>query len=210
MTSIPIDTHVMFAIPLGVTTIPTEICDVMKTLEGQEQGGNKARKPGMFNIIDKHPRIKNDITEIFSVWINNINNTPEQKWAMTTSWVTLNPRGDAMVLHRHYNCAYSGVLYFDTVDPEHPGLKFLNPIEELNGSFLIDVKNESQNVFNSNLMQGEIKEGQMIFFPSYIVHGHDPFKETDIVRKSFACNFMPIGKYGRWDSTLDTNWLTNG
>ena len=201
---IPIETDALFAIPCGTTRIPSEICDVLKTLEGSEQ---RQGKTDVFNVLDEHSKLKRDITDIFSLWINTLLGTKEQKWLMTTSWVTLNPDGSNMVTHRHFNCMYSGVLYFDKVEDTHPPLEFINPLQE-NGSFLLDTPPDQKNVFNTDRMTAPIGEGQMIFFPSYIFHGHSAFEPNGTVRKSFACNFIPIGKYGRFDSTLNTEWMT--
>tara|TARA_R100001463_G_C3474575_1_gene216255 strand:- start:98 stop:709 length:612 start_codon:yes stop_codon:yes gene_type:complete len=201
---IPIETDALFAIPSGITQIPSEICDVLKTLEGSEQ---RSGKTDVFNVLDEYPNVKRDITDIFSLWINSVLCTKEQKWAMTTSWVTLNPSGSNMVTHRHFNCMYSGVLYFDKVEETHPPLEFLSPLID-HSSFLLDTPIEERNVFNTDRMLAPISEGRMIFFPSYIYHGHPDFKTSGTVRKSFACNFIPIGKYGRFDSTLNTQWMT--
>ena len=201
---IPIETDTLFAIPMGRTQIPSEICDVLKTLEGSEQ---KHRRTDVFNVLDKYPRIKSELTHIFTLWVNSLLGYEEQKWAMTTSWVTLNPDGSRMEMHRHYNCAYSAVIYFDKVDEGHPPLQFLNPIRLIDGSFHFNIPAGRENIFNSSGASAPISEGTMIFFPAYLLHFHTNFQPTDIVRKSFACNFFPIGKYGRVDSTVDTQCL---
>ena len=202
---IPIQTEALFAIPLGITTISPDICDVLKTLQGSTQ---KEGRTNVFNVLDGHPVIKSDITNIFSLWANSLLGTPEQEWSMTTSWITLNPDGDEMLTHRHYNCMYSGVLYFDTIDTRHPALEFISPLTEAS-SFLITTPDSKLNTYNLKTRQVPINEGQMLFFPSYLLHGHPAFEPTDLVRKSFACNFFPIGKYGHYDSTIDTTWITH-
>ena len=51
-------------------------------------------------------------------------------------------------------------------------------------------------------------EGLMLFFPSYLQHFHQPFKESSVSRKSLACNFFPVGEFGTGnDSSLNTNWF---
>ena len=201
---VKIETEALFSIPMGYTTIPSEICNVFNTLKGREQTHGRT---DIFNVLDEHPKIKSYITDVFTLWVNTIWGLKDQKWAMTTSWVTLNPDGSQMGMHRHFNCAYSGVLYFDKVDATHPPLEFLNPLKCLDGSFLVHTPAEKSNIFNRVGAFAPISEGQMIFFPSYILHSHPSFKPTDIVRKSFACNFFPIGKYGLLDSTVDTRCL---
>ena len=162
---IPINTEALFAVPLGVTTISPEICDVLKTLQGGEQRGRRSNAilQSAFNVLDKHPKIKSDLTDIFSLWVNSLLGTTKQKWAMTTNWITLNPNGDDMTVHRHFNCMYSGVLYFDKVDENHPPLELINPFFEVFGGFLIPTPEDKVNVFNAANTTAPINEGQMIF-----------------------------------------------
>jgi len=203
-----IETLQMFSIPLGVTKMPSEICNQMKSYKGMIQSQMaKNKKELNFNILKTLPDVKKSITYVFSLWINNVMNTPDQKWKMTTNWITENPYGEPMVRHRHFNCAYSGVLYFEKIDMNQGKLVFENPIPQLD--FFTGYEHQSATIFNKQYCEVFPKEQMMLFFPANLNHYYDSFKimKKYKIRKSFACNFIPIGKFGVGDSTFDTdNW----
>lgn len=197
-------TKLMFTVPLGTTVVSQEICDAIKPLKGVQQNSDEDYE---FNVLKDSPEIKKKLTDIFTPWVNDILNI-ESRWAMTTNWITENYDGKEMSRHRHFNSVFSAVLYFDKVDKHHASLSFENPltpfstIEPFNYSY-------TKNLFNSDEFTVPVEERRMIFFPSYLVHKHPSYPATDIPRRSFACNFFPIGKYGCYDSGLDTNWLAH-
>ena len=207
MTQIPIETQIMFAIPLGVTKIPKEICDVLKDLKGTAQHGYQ-HKPSDFEVLKNYPEVEKGITDVFTVWVNNILMLENQQWKMTTHWITENADGAAMTRHRHLNCNYSAILYFDKVDEKnHSNLIIENPLKTIWGDIFTPNK-DGGNIFNSYEYGAPMEQGTMIMFPSYCYHLHVEF-ESLIKRRSLACNFHPIGKYGNADSSLDTNWLAH-
>ena len=210
-------TAVMFGIPLGMVDVPKEICDQLKPLKGITQFYQKPPKSKReykerlkdvnFNLLDKHPKLKQDITDIFTAWVNESHGYTNQRWAMTTGWITNNPEGAAMARHRHFNCAFTGVLYFDKVQENQGRLVLESPIRP--SDFLPTQRNHTFTVFNAPLFNAPLHEGLMLLFPSNLFHSYPAFKKVKGApsRRSFACNFVPIGKYGTSDSTLDTNWL---
>ena len=109
-----IDTQIMFATPIGMTTLSQEICDRFKPLQGQVQAG-ASTDPVHFDVLKDSPVLKDIITDVFTQWVNNTYNYQNQKWRMLTNWITDNPDGTPMRLHRHYNCSFSAVLYFEKV-----------------------------------------------------------------------------------------------
>ena len=191
-----------FSIPIGITEVPMEICDKLKPYKGMDQ---VIQEECNFSILDQEPLIKTQLTDIFSSWINSILGF-NHKWAMTTSWITENSDGKAMDLHNHKNCMYSSVLYFDKCSEDHSPLGFVNPISsQLSQGW--SLQTSADNVFTVNSIDAPYKEGLMIFFPSYIMHGHKAFNSL-VVRRSLACNFFAIGEYGYHDSSMNTKWLT--
>ena len=204
------DTVSPFSIPIGAAKIPQDICDELKKYKGMIQNQTEQNKldPSNieFTILDKNLEIKKALTNIFAAWINNILGY-HYDWLITTSWITENQEGKAMTMHNHRNCLFSGVLYFDTCVKEHPPLCFRNPIlEQLNSGWFIESKED--NPFTKLIYEAPYREGLMLFFPSYLQHFHQPFKESSVSRKSLACNFFPVGEFGTGnDSSLNTNWF---
>ena len=204
-----INTVSAFCIPIGAVQIPDKICDQLKDYKGMMQDQDKqfkeAKEDINWTILDKNLEIKQAITDIFASWVNSILGVPHE-WMITTSWITENKDGKEMAIHNHRNCLYSSVLYFDICSEDHAQLHFTNPInEQLNNGWFVQTKND--NPFTCVSYVAPIKKGLMLFFPSYLKHFHPPFKSS-IPRRSLACNFFPVGKFGTGhDSTLDTNWF---
>ena len=198
-----IQTAIMFAVPIGVTTIDKDICGVLKELNGCTQ--HQQELPNC-RILENHPQIVKAITDVFTIWVNNTFVRQNQQYRMTTSWITENTTGAPITRHRHLNCSYSAVLYFDKVDKEnHPNLTIENPIQTIWGD-IFTPSETGANIFNTYTFEAPLDEGTLIMFPSYCYHFHG-YSQSLINRRSLACNFHPIGKYGTHDSSMDTNWL---
>ena len=192
-----IETVAAFTIPFGITKVSQDICDQIKPLTGSQQCEGTEN----FNVLEALPTVKASLTEIITSWMNHVTLIPNQRWIMTTSWITENPNGDSMHPHRHQNSMFSAVLYFDEVAKDHPQLNFENPLP-LMSSFQLSC---GDNSFTSNFI-APIDTNTLLIFPSYLEHGHEKFK-SQINRRSLAMNFFPIGKLGIFDSILDTNLL---
>ena len=187
-----------FAEPICITQLDEEFCKPLRKFQGMDQVNPQNTD---FNILNKVPKVKNKLIKVFSDYINlHILNTPEQEWTITTSWITENSNGDEMERHNHRNSYYSSVLYFDEVDNEHPPLVFENPFPR----FGLHVKPKVPNNYTGDDFCAPIAKGTLLFFPSYIFHYHPSFVFNKVPRKSLACNYIPIGTYGHYDSTLDT------
>ena len=197
-----INTQIMFATPIGITTLPQELCDIFKPLKGQVQT-NASTDPIYFDVLKDFPELKKEITNVFTKWVNNTYNYPDQKWKMLTNWITDNPDGTPMRLHRHYNCSFSAVLYFDAIKNGEGNLILENPVD--NSDFF--PQNSHSTIFGNTEYTCPLFERLLIFFPSKIYHMYLGYKPSKKLRRSFACNFAPIGKYGSADSYIDTNWL---
>ena len=200
-------TEAMFAIPIGKVMVDQKICDELKSLRGLNQDTN----PDLYhwNVLKDYPEIKKELLNLFIPWVSGIGGS-RIDWVMTTSWVTENIKGEEMTRHRHLNALYSGVLYFDKVHEAHPRLSFENPIEIFTRNTIEPVacrEDYHRNVFNATEYYSEIKEGLMIFFPSYLIHRHQAFT-APIPRKSLAFNLFPVGKLSDADSMFDTNLLS--
>ncbi len=196
----------MFSIPLGFTTLPKELCDQLKPLKGFGQDGPES--DDAFNILADYPHIEKVIGNTFALWVNTIYNRPKQKWIVTTSWITENLNGIRLASHNHLNALWSAVLYFDTITENFAPLQIENPIMPQG----IQVYPEAPlNPFTSLTYECPIKEGTILFFPSYCKHFHDEYeqKKGAPLRRSLALNFLPTGFIGSGDSTLDTNWLSH-
>ena len=188
-----------FTIPIGVAKLGPEFCEPLKKFKGIEQFG--VNEESDFYVLDKIPDLKRKLIKLFSAYINlKILHTPNQEYTITTSWITENKTGNPMGSHNHCNSYYSSVFYFDKVSKEHPALVLENP--KLSEGFRVEPLRTTP--LNSKAYQAPLEEGIIIFFPSYLHHSHGGYEPTEVIRKSLACNYIPIGMYGEGDSTLDT------
>ena len=188
-----------FTIPIGVVKLGPEFCEPLKKYKGIEQF--KVNKESDFYVLDKIPDLKRKLIKLFSDYINlQVLHTPNQEYTITTSWITENTTGKHMGSHNHCNSYYSSVFYFDKVSKEHPALEFANP--RMPEGFFVEPLRTT--LSNCRSFAAPLEEGLIIFFPSYLYHHHKGYEPTEVIRKSLACNYIPIGMYGQGDSTLDT------
>ena len=190
-----------FPTPIGITKVSQEFCEPLKKLKGQYQG--EQTEDSDFFVLDKLPDLKKKLIKLFSNYINlKILHTPNQEYTITTSWLTENTTGDPMLTHCHVNSYYSSIFYFDKVSKEHPPLSLGNPRARSEEGFWVKPLRITE--FNCRSIEAPIEEGLIIFFPSYLYHSYPRYEPTDVIRKSLACNYIPINQFGKYDSTLDT------
>jgi len=113
------------------------------------------------------------------------------KLYVTQSWLNYTEEGQFHHVHAHQNSVISGVLYIDC-DKENDSIKFTNPINYQQ----IKPQKEEFNIFNSDTWWLSVETGQMVMFPSSLVHQVD-FKKGTNTRISLAFNTFYKGKLGR-------------
>ncbi len=167
--------------------------------EGQEN--QNTSYSNALRVIEKYPELKNNILDKHHDFMLGMGITTN--FTITTSWITSIGKGDGCFLHRHKNCAYSGLLYFDEDYTNAAPLEFRNPLIH-NDSFMFGF-GDQPNPFTGNF-QCPPETGKLIIFPSYIEHIVEN-NQSEHIRKSLAFNFHPIGFIGNGDSSLNTRWL---
>lgn len=112
---------------------------------------------------------------------------------LTQSWINWTKKGQYHHRHAHQNSLISGCYYVKAdknVDriyfyKDKYNLLNLNPIE--------------WNIYNSNSWWFSVGAGDLIFFPSHLVHDVKKV-EYDDTRISIAFNFFPVGEIGNSDN----------
>ena len=192
-----------FPTPIGITKVSQEFCEPLKQFKGMEQRAHEGEERDFF-VLDKLPDLKKKLIKLFSNYINlKILHTPAQQYTITTSWITVNKTGEPMDRHKHVNSYYSSIFYFDKVSKEHPPL-YLENQSSIDGFWVEPLRRTE---FNCSSYEAPIEEGLIIFFPSYLYHSYPGYEPTDVIRKSLACNYIPINQFGKYDSTLDTRTI---
>tara|TARA_B100000131_G_scaffold166791_1_gene161232 strand:+ start:1672 stop:2292 length:621 start_codon:yes stop_codon:yes gene_type:complete len=176
--------------------------DIIKPITSHDQdpegsGNNEYR------VLEKYPKIKKLFLEIFEEYAN-VSLGYQNKFEITSSWITKTTKSVSSAFHNHKNCAFSGVYYFDEYDKDSATIGFLNPLSDLS-SYMLNTR--ELNPVNANYVAIEPSEKCLIFFPSYLKHRINAHK-SDKPRYSLAFNIVPVGDYGSGDSIHKASWIT--
>jgi len=146
--------------------------------------------------------LKKPLMNKFYRYAHNILKYTNQKFAISTSWITKTLPGKDSEIHRHRNSMFSGVLYLKT-SPREAKIKFWDKQKE--GFYLVP---SEYNLYNSERYILGFSEKNLIFFPSELQHKVE-INNTDINRLSLAFNIIPIGKFGDSDSSMNITLNNN-
>ena len=111
--------------------------------------------------------------------------------ARFAGWINVNPKGGSNLIHSHPNSHWSGVLYIQQpsdVTGNSGMIEFINPNQE--GRDLAGLL--PKNGFDS-IMMIRPKAGQMVIFPSYLLHSVYP-NDSDQDRITIAFNSLLLNK----------------
>tara|TARA_B100000287_G_scaffold289506_1_gene272793 strand:- start:1257 stop:1892 length:636 start_codon:yes stop_codon:yes gene_type:complete len=210
MTRLP-DVHLSFTIPLLQVPIEEDTSELlahdnfsMSTLEFNENPDEVDPRAMHDNrVLERYPKSKKLFTDLF----NNITKNRlgiENKFTISTSWMTeTKPEGKCQI-HNHKNCYFSGVYYYEEkYDKDVGPLELYNPLEDLSSYAL----NYSEiNPFTAGSIKIFPKPKLLVLFPSFLKHAIQTHKGKN-VRKSLAFNFVPADDYGFQDSSYNHSWI---
>mgnify|MGYP001167550545 CR=1 FL=1 len=157
-----------------------------------------------YRILESYPKLRDLITYNFNLFLENTMGGIKAK--ISTSWITYMTEGEKNLRHRHSNCFYSGVLYFDEdYNEESAKLELENPIPQQMETIIPLYYNQKKK-HNQSLSNIQIapKTGQFLFFPSICCHGTN--KHVGDPRKSLAFNFVFDSPVWAFDSTWSPDW----
>ena len=112
---------------------------------------------------------------------------------ITQSWLNRNGKGESHHEHKHPNSMISGVWY-PQIHEKLPPIRFKTS-EQRDVSFSI----ERYNHYNSQSFLLPIKVGELILFPSNILHSV-PINQSDEERISLSFNTWCKGNLGKEES----------
>jgi len=206
----------IFYTSIGIVDVK-ENTDILQKYNGEWVRTKKEGAKGLISsmsrdnrVLESYPEIKKFLLNYFISLSSDILGL-DQKFAISTSWLTKTEKSDETFLHNHRNSFWSGVYYYGEEYGEDSFLEFTNPLQERikdNCFYMIPTKETKFSMMNADnpAIRVESKKNKLILFPSYIkhkiIHGND-----NSLRYSLAFNIVPIGKYGLSDSTYDTSWF---
>ena len=154
-------------------------------------------------ILERYPILKEILLNKFYGFIKESNLNYNNKFDISTSWLTKSENKQQCVKHSHKNCFYSGVYYYDKYSENTSQIAFLSPVSSFSDfwlsptEFVIQISDQYNFTPTKNLL---------LLFPSYLRHKVEVHHEED-TRYSLAFNFVPIGEYGSEDSLYNTSWF---
>lgn len=170
--------HNLFPIPVYMTNIDREFrkeeLDVIENEKNNlHQNGNSA--VNNLNYISNNNYILNkpEFNKIKSFITNHCKNylhkiispSNEVELCITQSWLNYTKENEFHHSHSHPNSIISGVLYIDA-DEENDNIEFTNP----NIPQQIRPEIKEYNIWNSYSWWLPVKTGQLLIFPSSLIH----------------------------------------
>jgi len=203
------NTLLLFSTPVFVCNKYSNIVEVHDTTNEQLNtreniGGNLSSTETNVLNLESYSTIRNRIMSGLEEYINNVLFIkPEHEFYITQSWLNFNPPRSSHHRHNHSNSLISGVYYIDTA-PED-SITFVshyssNTITN-NATLQIDVS--EYNITNSNIWTVPVKNNDIIFFPSTLLHEVSP-NNSDKNRISLSFNVFVKGNLG---TTITLNEL---
>ena len=154
-------------------------------------------------ILEKYPKTKKILLDYFRKFSNEVLGYGSD-YGITTSWLTRTREGQSSTFHNHKNSFWSGVYYYDDYDNNVAEIQFTNPLAIYN-QYELNVVNPT--TANSNLSYIMPSPNSLVLFPSYLSHRIAEHRSKNI-RRSLAFNIVPVGSYGEYDSSYNTNWFS--
>ena len=191
--------------PTLVTTICVdENTDELKNYEGEFETITHAlcSQSKDLRVLEKYSKTKKILLDYFKKFSDEVLEY-DNDYDITTSWLTKSSEGQFSTFHNHKNSFWSGVYYYGDYDNNSSNIEFSSPLG-IYQQYELNVRNP--NMVNSILSYIKPSSKKLILFPSYLAHRIGEH-QSKITRHSLAFNIVPIGKYGVYDSSYDTNWF---
>ena len=200
----------IFSVPL-LDTLVSQDTDELKTCDLYTYSENTKKEVvdsmESVRVLDKFPKTKNILLSYFYGIVKS-QLKYDGDFDITTSWITKTSKNESAQMHNHKNSFFSGVYYFDEYDENCGGITFENPLNQLS-SYLVTTSDLNDNTiqYSSDSGMSIIPQSKLLlFFPSYMSHKIENHN-SDKIRYSLAFNIVPVGLYGRSDSSYHTYWL---
>ena len=182
-----------------------ENTDELKTYDGEFQTitYSTCSQSKDLRVLERYPKTKKILLDYFRKFSNEVLEY-NSDYGITTSWLTRTKEGQSSNFHNHKNSFWSGVYYYDDYDWDVSDIQFTNPLSIYN-QYELNIVNP--NIANSNLSYITPSANSLVLFPSYLSHRIAEHQSKKI-RRSLAFNIVPVGGYGEYDSSYNTNWFT--
>ena len=152
------------------------------------------------NFTEELEDIKKFCEHHLKIYLEEVDgiNTNFAKLRITQSWLTKTKPQEHMNKHVHPNSYLSGVLYISCL--LNDGINFTQQLQGSYGVINMIFPMKKTTGWNANVVKIDIEEGDLVIFPSWVIHHIDVNETKNKERISLAFNTFPIGELGDHDS----------
>ena len=150
-------------------------------------------------LFDNYTKELQDIKNFCESWVRDYMeeiegaDTELVSLRITQSWLNKNKPQEYHHMHNHPNSYISGVLYIKCLPND--GINFEK--QSYRNSIEFPVKETT--VWNASGFRQPVTKGDLILFPSWILHSVDLNETEDVDRLSLAFNTFPEGELGEYN-----------
>lgn len=173
-----------------------------------EERKDEERKEGIYNhqskdyyLFDSHVDTLGEIKKFcehhIKQYVEHVEGVDTDLAGMriTQSWLNKTKSGEFHHIHTHSNSYLSGVLYIKCLPNDH-----INFNNRMHGMFNnMEFPKKKVTVWNAATYRQNVKEGDLILFPSGVSHYVDLNETKNRERISLSFNTFPIGELGDYD-----------
>ena len=157
---------------------------------------NEVSMSSSLDVLSNIEFLKDKILDVFETYKNNFLKLNNTNFKITTSWFTQSKETQTNSFHKHSNNDFSIVYYFGNLNNVKITFEDFNPGHNRE---LVPTEEFDYNVVSKTF---EMKNNDLIIFPSEVYHKIESFKGYDI-RKSLALNLTAINEFGFGDSKIN-------
>ena len=188
----------IFAFPIYIneTMVGENFEKELNFLKKQEYKNNSLNELSVNTDILNEPelfRCKEILTKCLDEFVSEVF-CCEQQLYMTNSWAARTKFGQQHQKHNHPNSIVSGVFYLQT-EEESSFIKF-HRTPSLRENINLHYHIKKFNIFNSETWNVPIKRGQILIFPSSLLHSV-VLNDTNNERVILGFNTFVKGKFGK-------------
>ena len=131
------------------------------------------------------PQYVNEFIETIQVPLDQFGNKFCSRFQIKSLWCQKYRKGNSHGIHNHGSIGFSGIFYAQLKET-HKATRFILPFADFtNGNALDHYPN--------------VKEGDVLFFPSFLLHGADPTtSDEERIIFSFNIEIFPKTKYEKY------------
>jgi len=170
--------------------MPPEVVKYIKTSTRRPNFANSTSFESKILDLLEFATIKNEVTLAFKNYLDTIivpKNDVEV--GITQSWINWTENGQAHHEHNHSNSYLSAVVYLEAYEED----KITFATREYKQ---LDIETKEPSIHNATSWWVGVETGDIVIFPSKLLHYVEPREDLQGTRISLAVNMIPRGKIG--------------